>query len=136
MRDYETAQKFYNDLLAKKNESEMQTDMERRQQGEQMSLLNPANPPDSPSFPNRLLFAGGGLAAGLTLGLGLAIWLEMQDKSIRDERDVLASLEMPTLVSVPWISLETSKRSGSGRSRNDSNGSYADKRETAVEVKS
>jgi capsular polysaccharide biosynthesis protein len=81
----------------------MQTDMERRQQGEQMSLLNPANPPDAPSFPNRLVFAGGGLAAGLGFGMGLAIWLEVRDKSIHDERDVLASLEMPVLVSVPWI---------------------------------
>jgi len=135
MRDYETAQKFYNDLLAKKNESEMQTDMERRQQGEQMSLLNPANPPDSPSFPNRLLFAGGGLAAGLTFGVGLAIWLEMRDKSIRDEQDVLAALEMPTLVSVPWIGQGASERSGYGRSRRDSKGSLEDKRE-AVEVKS
>ena len=131
MRDYETAQKFYNDLLAKKNESEMQTNMERRQQGEQMSLLNPANPPDAPSFPNRLLFAGGGLAAGLTFGLGLAIWLEVRDKSIRDERDVLAALEMPLLVSVPWIDEGTSKR----RPRSDSNGSLEDKREV-VEVKS
>jgi len=110
MRDYETAQKFYNDLLAKKNESEMQTDMERRQQGEQMSLLNPANPPDAPSFPNRLLFAGGGLAAGLTFGLGLAVSLEVRDKAIRDERDVLAALEMPVLVSLPWIDEPTSKR--------------------------
>ena len=132
MRDYETAQKFYNDLLAKKNESEMQTDMERRQQGEQMSLLNPAGLPDSPSFPNRLLFAGGGLAAGLTFGLGLAIWLEVRDKSIRDERDVLAALEMPTLVSVPWIE-ETSKRGGNGRPQSDSK-ALLDKRET-VEVK-
>ena len=135
MRDYETAQKFYNDLLAKKNESEMQTDMERRQQGEQMSLLNPANPPDSPSFPNRLLFAGGGLAAGLTFGLGLAIWLEVRDKSIRDERDVLAALEMPTLVSVPWIDEAAYKRSGYGRPPSISQGSLEDKRE-AVEVKS
>ena len=103
MRDYETAQKFYNDLLAKKNESEMQTDMERRQQGEQMSLLNPASLPDVPSFPNRLIFAAGGLAAGLAFGLGLAIWLEMRDQSIRDEQDVLAALEMPTLVSIPWV---------------------------------
>jgi uncharacterized protein involved in exopolysaccharide biosynthesis len=135
MRDYETAQKFYNDLLAKKNESEMQTDMERRQQGEQMSLLNPANPPDSPSFPNRLLFAGGGLAAGLTFGMGLAIWLEVRDKSIRDERDVLAALEMPTLVSLPWIDETTNKQSGYGRPRSDSKSPLEDKRE-AVEVKS
>jgi polysaccharide chain length determinant protein (PEP-CTERM system associated) len=134
MRDYETAQKFYNDLLAKKNESEMQTDMERRQQGEQMSLLNPANPPDVPSFPNRLLFAGGGLAAGLTFGLGLAIWLEMRDKSIRDEQDVLAALEMPMLVSVPWIDHATSARSVYGKPRSDSKGAIEKKRET-VEVK-
>jgi polysaccharide chain length determinant protein (PEP-CTERM system associated) len=134
MRDYETAQKFYNDLLAKKNESEMQTDMERRQQGEQMSLLNPANLPDTPSFPNRLLFAGGGLAAGLSFGLGLAIWLEVRDKSIRDERDVLAALEMPMLVSVPWIE-ETSQRSGNGQPRSDSKAPLENKRET-VEVKS
>ena len=132
MRDYETAQKFYNDLLAKKNESEMQTDMERRQQGEQMSLLNPATLPDSPSFPNRLLFTGGGLAAGLTVGLGLAIWLEIRDKSIRDERDVLATLEMPTLVSLPWIDGQPSKSNGYGSA---SNLKREDKREPA-EVRS
>ena len=131
MRDYETAQKFYNDLLAKKNESEMQTDMERRQQGEQMSLLNPATLPDAPSFPNRLLFAGGGLAAGLTLGFGLALWLEVRDKSIRDERDVLAALEMPTLVSVPWI--DEQALSGNGYS-SPSSSKREDKRE-AVEVR-
>jgi polysaccharide chain length determinant protein (PEP-CTERM system associated) len=131
MRDYETAQKFYNDLLAKKNESEMQTDMERRQQGEQMSLLNPASLPDSPSFPNRLQFAGGGLAAGLIFGFGLAIWLEVRDKSIRDERDVLAALEMPMLVSIPWIDENTSPQAGYGRPRGDSKAPLEDKRETA-----
>src|SRR4029077_19885581 len=35
-RDYDTAQKFYADLLGKKSTSEMATDMEKRQQGEQM----------------------------------------------------------------------------------------------------
>jgi polysaccharide chain length determinant protein (PEP-CTERM system associated) len=108
-RDYDTAQKFYNDLLAKKSESEMQTDMERRQQGEQMRLLNPANLPDSPSFPDRLLFAGGGLGAGLAFGLGLALWLEMRDKAIRTEQDVLAVLEVPTLVCLPWLDTEPGK---------------------------
>jgi len=133
MRDYETAQKFYNDLLAKKNESQMQTDMERRQQGEQMSLLNPASPPDAPSFPNRLLFAGGGLAAGLTFGMGLAIWLEMRDKSIRDERDVLAALEMPMLVAVPWI--DDAARRGYEKPQSNSKRSLEGRRET-LEVKS
>jgi polysaccharide chain length determinant protein (PEP-CTERM system associated) len=114
-RDYDTAQKFYDDLLAKKSQSEMQTDMELRQQGEQMRLLNPADLPDTPSFPNRIMFAGGGLGAGLVLGLGLALWLELRDKSIRTEQDVIAVLDLPMLVSVPWIGAETPDNNGQGR---------------------
>ena len=68
-RDNETFQKLYDDDLAKKRASEKQTAMELEQQGEQMRVLNPADLPSSPSFPNRLLFAGGGLAAGLGIGL-------------------------------------------------------------------
>ena len=108
-RDYDTAQKFYADLLAKKSTSEMATDMERRQQGEQMHLLNQASAPESPSFPNRLLFAAGGLGAGLVIGMGLALWLELRDKSIRNEEDVVASLQMPVLVSLPWVTEEVQK---------------------------
>ena len=116
-RDYDTAQKFYNDLLAKKSESAMQTDMERGQQGEQMRLLNPANLPDSPSFPNRWLFSGGGLGAGLALGLGLALWMELRDKSIRTEQDVLAAMELPMLVSLPWVNPDSAVRNRNGRFR-------------------
>jgi polysaccharide chain length determinant protein (PEP-CTERM system associated) len=111
-RDYDTAQKFYNDLLAKKSESEMQTDMERRQQGEQMRLLNPASLPDSPSFPVRWMFAAGGAGGGLVIGLALAMWLELRDKSIRTEQDVVAILELPTLVSVPWIGAQPNGADG------------------------
>ncbi|HEV7218316.1 MAG: GumC family protein [Terriglobales bacterium] len=102
-RDNDTAQKFYDDLLSKKSESQMQTDMESRQQGEQMRLLNPAGLPEDPSFPNRLLFAGGGAGAGLGLGFALAIWLEFTDKSIRTEEDAIAVLDLPVMVSIPWI---------------------------------
>jgi polysaccharide chain length determinant protein (PEP-CTERM system associated) len=111
-RDYDTALKSYQDLLAKKGDSEMATDMERRQQGEQMRLLNQASLPDSPSFPNRWLFAGGGLGAGLFIGLGIAMWLELRDKSIRTEQDVVAALELPILVSVPWLTEEFNNGNG------------------------
>jgi uncharacterized protein involved in exopolysaccharide biosynthesis len=111
-RDYDTAQKMYNDLLVKKSQSEMQTDMELRQQGEQMRLLNPAALPDSPSFPKRILFAGGGLGAGLMVGLGLALWLELRDKAIRTEEDVIAVLDLPMLVSLPWIGADAGDHNG------------------------
>lgn len=102
-RDNETAHTIYDSLLNNKSTAEMQTEMERKQQGEQMRLLDPASLPSSPSFPIRWMFAAGGAAAGLCLGLVAAMWLELRDKSMRDEADVLAALELPTLVSVPWV---------------------------------
>jgi len=125
-RDYDSAQKFYGDLLTKTSQSEMSTQMEQQQQGEQFNLLNPADLPTNPSFPNRLLFAGGGLGAGLALGLGLTIWLEFKDKSIRNELDVEAVMELPTLVSLPWLTGGDGKN---GRA-SESNNSKAVKRET------
>src|SRR6202790_800876 len=105
-RDYDNAQKNYQELLANKNKSDMALKMEQQQQGEQMHLLNPANLPDAPSFPNRWLFAGGGLGGGLALGIGLALWLELRDQSIRTESDAEAALDLPLLASVPWVGLE------------------------------
>jgi polysaccharide chain length determinant protein (PEP-CTERM system associated) len=116
-RDYETAQKIYNDDLAKKSQSEMQTAMEQEQQGEQMSILRPADLPDSPSFPDRLLFTGGGVASGMAIGFGLALWLELRDKSVRTEEDVVAILGLPVLSQVPWVGIETSKNGNGTRPR-------------------
>jgi protein tyrosine kinase modulator len=113
-RDYDNAQKVYQDDLAKQSTSKMATQAQQQQQGEQMALLNPANLPDSPSFPNRFLFAGGGLGAGLALGLGLTLWLELRDKSIRTEADAEAALQLPLLVSVPWV-VETVAANGNGK---------------------
>ena len=116
-RDYETAQKFYGDLLAKKSQSAMQTAMEREQQGEQMRLQIPAGLPDSPSFPNRLMFAAGGLGGGLALGIGIGLLLELRDKSLRNEGDVIAALQLPVLSQVPWVGAEVEGQNGNGKRR-------------------
>ena len=105
-RDYDNAQNLYRDLLTKKSSSELAANMESQQQGEQMHVLNPAGLPSDPSFPNRPLFAGGGLGAGLALGIAIAIWLEIRDRSIRTERDAAVAMDLPLLVSVPWVSDE------------------------------
>jgi polysaccharide chain length determinant protein (PEP-CTERM system associated) len=116
-RDYDNAQASYRDLLTKKSTSELATNMENQQQGEQMSILNPAGLPSDPSFPNRLFFAGGGLGAGLALGIGIAIWLELRDKSIRTEKDAAAAMDLPLLVSVPWVGDEDAKAALNGGGR-------------------
>jgi polysaccharide chain length determinant protein (PEP-CTERM system associated) len=102
-RDHETALQFYNTLLNKMNESSMATALEHRQQGEQFRVMDAPNLPDEPTFPNRRVFAGGGLAAGLALGLFLAAMLEYRDTSLRNERDIFAFTHLPTLAVISSI---------------------------------
>jgi len=109
MRDYDTAQKNYQDLLAKKNSADLTVNMNNQAQGEQMALLAPANLPESPSFPNFWLFTGGGLLVGLVLGSAGAMFLELRESFIRTEADAEAALELPMLVSVPWVGVAVAK---------------------------
>jgi polysaccharide chain length determinant protein (PEP-CTERM system associated) len=96
-RDHQTALDFYNDLLKKREDAQMATDLERRQEGENFRVLDAPSLPETPSFPNRRLFVLGGLIAGLALGLGLVRIAELRDKSLRQPRDVEMLLGVPTL---------------------------------------
>ena len=108
-RDHQSALDFYNDLLKKRDQSAMAMNLEASQQGEQFQVLDPANLPDQPSFPKMPFFAAGGFAGGLALGLGLTLLVEMQDTSMRSERDVEAALHLPVLATIPVISKDLGK---------------------------
>jgi hypothetical protein len=59
-----------------------------------------------------MMFIGGGLAAGLALGAGFALWFELRDNSIRTEADAEATLELPMLVAVPWVGPVSENKQG------------------------
>jgi len=122
-RGYQTALDSYNDLLKKKTDADMAVQLASDSAGEQFSVLDPANLPTKPSFPNRPLFAAGGLGGGLALGLGLAFLMEMRDSSLKSERDVEFALRLPVLAVVPSIQPVASKRPrrGAGQMPADSN---------------
>ncbi len=96
-RDYQMAQKFYDDLLGKMNQSRMATDLEHRQQGEQFRVMDEPNLPDAPAYPKRSHYLMGGLAVGLFIGLGIAGFLEYRNTAIQSEDDVFAFTKLPTL---------------------------------------
>lgn len=102
-RDYQTTLETYNRLLKDEDQSQMATSLERRQEGEQFTLLDPASLPNKPSFPDNWRFAGGGLVVGLIVGFGLVLALEMRDKALRDERDVEFFMGVPTLALIPAL---------------------------------
>jgi polysaccharide chain length determinant protein (PEP-CTERM system associated) len=102
-RDYQTALGFYNDLLSKKTQSEMATDLERKQQGEQFRIMDPPNLPEEPTFPNRRMITLAGFVVGIGIGLGIAFLFEMRNRVIRSEDDVTFYLGLPTLALVPSV---------------------------------
>lgn len=114
-RDHETALTFYNQLRAKKSESEMATDLERRQQGEQFRIMDPPNLPEKPTSPNRPLLTSAGLGFGVVFGCSLAFLMDMRDRTLRSERDVEQYLQVPTLVALPWVGMEAGESNGTPR---------------------
>lgn len=71
--------------------------------GERVSVLEQALAPSEPSSPNRRLIAAGGIAAGLASGFGLALILEVLNRAIRRPEDLVNSLGITPLVTVPYI---------------------------------
>jgi polysaccharide chain length determinant protein (PEP-CTERM system associated) len=104
-RSYQTALDFYNELLKKREQSAMATDLEHQQESEQFRTLDPPSLPVKPSFPKKTYFAGGGLGAGLLLGLGIMYLIAFTDKSMHTERDVELCLKLPVLATVPKLEL-------------------------------
>jgi len=103
-RDHQTVLDAYNDLLKKRDASAMSTQYDESKQNDRFHVLDPANFPSEPSYPKLPLFAGGGLSAGLMLGIGLSLLIEMQDTSMRSEHDVEVVLRLPVLAMIPAIS--------------------------------
>lgn len=103
---HDAALKFYNTLLASRDESQMSVDLDTNGQGETFQLLDAPDLPQDPSFPVWWQFTLGGLVLGLMIGVVIASILELGDKSLRDERDIEFYLGLPTLALVPSIGTE------------------------------
>jgi uncharacterized protein involved in exopolysaccharide biosynthesis len=112
-RDYQNSQTLYQSLQTKMNESQMTTDLEKRQEGETFSVLDAPNLPTDPTYPKVSVFAMGGLFAGLALGVLIVALLEYKDTTLRSERDVWAFTQLPTLAVIAWSGEVAAGSSGS-----------------------
>jgi polysaccharide biosynthesis transport protein len=104
-RGYDESKTNYNSLLQKQNQSQLATSLEQRQQGEQLSIIDPPTLPDKPSAPNHLLVSLAGLALGIVLGLGLCAFIELTDVRVRQEEDLAGLVPARVLVGIPHLSV-------------------------------
>jgi polysaccharide chain length determinant protein (PEP-CTERM system associated) len=102
-RGYDQSKSNYDELLKKKNESEMATNMERLQQGERFRVIDPPSLPSKPDFPNRLKFCGMGLGIGVMLGLVVAGSFELMDDRMHSEKEIKDQLPGDILVEIPEV---------------------------------
>jgi protein tyrosine kinase modulator len=109
-RDYETLKGTYTNLLSKKEESGIAANLEREQVSQQFKTLDPARLPEKPYGPNRTLINLIAAGAGLAMGLGLTVLLELRDQSFRSAAEIVPVLSLPVLASVPSIVTATERR--------------------------
>ena len=102
-RNYEDSRQYYQSLLQKKLQSELATNLEKREQGEQFRIIDPPSLPEKPVEPNRVQIILIGWAAGLCLGLALTTVREITDDTLRNEEEIQESTQLAILVRLPVL---------------------------------
>jgi polysaccharide chain length determinant protein (PEP-CTERM system associated) len=102
-RDYENARSHYNALLGKKISADTARDLERRQKAERFTLLEPAQVPHAPVWPNRLLFNAIGSLAALGIAIGAVLAFELRRGVLLGEWELPARI--PVLGRLPRIEI-------------------------------
>jgi succinoglycan biosynthesis transport protein ExoP len=103
LRDREMAKQKYQEMDAKLAHAQTAADMESRQQGETLAILDAASLPTQVSEPKRPMIISLGAAIGLLLGIVIAGGREMKDTSLKNLKDVRAYTQMAILGSIPLL---------------------------------
>jgi polysaccharide biosynthesis transport protein len=100
-RNYNQSRTNYESLLAKKMQSQMATNLEKRQEGAQFRVLDPPGLPQKPFSPNRMMVAVIGLGGGLVFGTIISLLIELLNAKIYGERDLKEITDAAILATVP-----------------------------------
>ena len=111
-READTAKQLYTDFLQKTNQANLAV----HEQHNNLRLIEPAEVPAAPIGPQRMRTILLGLLVSLIAGMGLALFLEYLDNTIKSVEDVHRITGLPTLAVIPAIS-ESSARAMKEASR-------------------
>jgi polysaccharide chain length determinant protein (PEP-CTERM system associated) len=103
-RGYDESMSNYNSLLQKQMQSQLATNLEQRQQGEQFSILDPPSLPNKPSSPNHVKLSVAGLFLGLVLGIAFTVLLEKTRVRVWRADTLQGIVPARILVALPHLS--------------------------------
>ncbi len=96
-REAENAQRVYDNLVARLSQSSL----EAQSTQSYANILSTAQPAAEPSSPKMLLNTGLAVFVGLLLAAGTVLLLELTDRRVRDNEDIVAALGLPVLGTLP-----------------------------------
>jgi succinoglycan biosynthesis transport protein ExoP len=115
--NYDQVHANFQSLLTRQNESQVATNLERRQEGQQFVVLNAPSLPEKPNAPDRFMFSLIGLGVGVGLGLIVGIVSELADGNVHSAKEVKGWVTVPVLAGIPMLVTAAERRSMSKRSR-------------------
>src|SRR5262245_42087422 len=99
-QEVDTTKTLYNNFMEKSSEAKF----ELAQQQNNLRVVEPARAPRRPAGPNRPLWTMIGFVFSLTFGVGLALLLEVLDRSIKSADGLSHRLQLPALAVIPTFS--------------------------------
>ena len=102
-RDYDQSKANYDSLLKKQMQSQLATNLEKRQEGEQFRIVDPPSLPNKPISPDRLKLSLLGILVGLVAGIGLAVIAEASDDRVRTEEEIVRIANLRILAGIPHL---------------------------------
>lgn len=105
-REYKHLFESFQAFSQKRLEAGVAANMERRQKGEQVRVLEPAFPAPEPVAPRRLVILAVAAMLGLAIGAGSAVMLEGTDSSFHQASALQTAMRVPVLAAIPAIVLD------------------------------
>ncbi len=103
-RDYQTKKSNYDNLLLQQQKIVVGADAAKEQQGGGIQVVDPANLPEKPVAPKRLVFTAAGFGIGMALGIVLVLIVEVRRLfTIQTIEDAKHYTTLPVLASIPEL---------------------------------
>jgi polysaccharide biosynthesis transport protein len=114
-RRHENMRSRLEELSAKLDDAKLGERLELDKQAERFEVLEQPITPTEPTRPNRPLILFGGLGIAVAAALGIALLLEMLNRTVRSAGDVARILGQPPLAAIPYITTGGELRRGRWR---------------------